>query len=94
MRRDGNLFTGQRCDPKASDPTIMSWAKQNGYIVFTHDLDFGVLLALTQADGPSVIQLRADDVLPEALAPMIIAAIRKLQTELAQGALVTIDPVQ
>ena len=25
----------------ASDEEIMAWAKENGYIVFTHDLDFG-----------------------------------------------------
>ena len=31
----------------------MDWALTNGYAVFTHDLDFGTLLALTHATGPS-----------------------------------------
>jgi predicted nuclease of predicted toxin-antitoxin system len=43
---------------RAADSEILAWAKQNGHIVITHDLDFGSLLALTQAIGPSVIQVR------------------------------------
>jgi len=36
-------------DPGATDNTIMEWARVNGYIVFTHDLDFGTILATTRA---------------------------------------------
>lgn len=32
-------------------------------VAFTHDLDFSALLAATQATGPSIIQVRAEDVL-------------------------------
>jgi uncharacterized protein (DUF433 family) len=35
-------------DPRAKDRTVMAWARENGYVVFTHDLDFGMLLALTR----------------------------------------------
>ncbi len=28
----------------------MAWAVSNGYMVFTHDLDFGSLLAISEAD--------------------------------------------
>src|SRR5947199_6908810 len=52
-------------DPRATDATIMAWALANGYAVFTHDLDFGTLLALTHAGGPSVLQVRGQNVLPE-----------------------------
>ena len=31
-------------DPGAPDREIMTWAKANGHIVFTHDLDFGAIL--------------------------------------------------
>ena len=34
-------------DPQATDGEIMAWARANGYIVFTHDLDFGTILAVT-----------------------------------------------
>ena len=47
---------------RAADSEIMAWARQHGHVVFTHDLDFGTLLALTQAEGPSVIQVRTQDV--------------------------------
>ena len=39
-------------DPRADDAVIMAWARTNNYTVFTHDLDFGGVLALTQAEGP------------------------------------------
>ena len=40
-------------DPRAPDRSIMEWARESGYIVFTHDLDFGIALALTRAQGPA-----------------------------------------
>ena len=52
-------------NPKAKDREILAWARENRFVVFTHDLDFGHLLALTHASGPSVIQVRSEDVLPE-----------------------------
>jgi predicted nuclease of predicted toxin-antitoxin system len=78
-------------DPRASDRTIMDWALANGYVVFTHDLDFGTMLALTHAAGPSVLQIRADDVLPDHLNDVVIAALRQNDAELASGALVVVD---
>jgi predicted nuclease of predicted toxin-antitoxin system len=42
-------------DPSAADSEIMAWALANGHVVFTHDLDFGAMLALTHANGPSVV---------------------------------------
>jgi predicted nuclease of predicted toxin-antitoxin system len=79
-------------DPRATDRAIMQWALSNGYIVFTHDLDFGAILASTQASGPSVIQFRADNVLAEDLGPAVMAAIRRFQDALEQGALISVDP--
>ena len=35
-------------EPRAEDTEIMDYARMNDYIVFTHDLDFGTILALTQ----------------------------------------------
>lgn len=32
-------------DPRAPDAEIMGWAKAQGYLVFTHDLDFSAILA-------------------------------------------------
>ncbi|NEX22945.1 hypothetical protein G3480_22030 [Thiorhodococcus mannitoliphagus] len=52
-------------DPSASDRVIMGWAAANGDVVFSHDLDFSTMLALTHASGPSLVQLRGSKVLPE-----------------------------
>lgn len=43
-------------DPQASDRTIMDWAATHEYVVFTHDLDFASMLALSRVAGPSVLQ--------------------------------------
>lgn len=74
-----------------SDAVIFEWAKAHGYVVFTNDLDFGAILAATNAAGPSVIQLRVQDVMPDRLAPRLMAVLRQFETELTEGALITID---
>jgi predicted nuclease of predicted toxin-antitoxin system len=51
-------------DPRASDAQLMTWARTRGYVVFTHDMDFGALLAATRARGPSVLQVRVNDTMP------------------------------
>lgn len=61
-------------DPRANDTVIMAWALANAHVVFTHDLDFGTVLALTHANGPSVFQVRGQNVLPEDIGPIVIAA--------------------
>jgi predicted nuclease of predicted toxin-antitoxin system len=78
-------------DPRATDRTIMDWAKANGHIVFTHDLDFAAMLALTHATGPSVLQVRAQNVLPDHLTGVVVAALRQHEADLAAGALVVVD---
>jgi predicted nuclease of predicted toxin-antitoxin system len=75
----------------ADDATIMAWALANNHVVFTHDLDFGTALALTHATGPSVIQVRGPNVLPEDISPALLAAISQYQADLAAGALVTVN---
>ena len=80
-------------DARASDVVILSWARDHGCVVFTHDLDFGVLLALTKAVGPSVVQLRSQETLPVVVGPAILAALDQHGDALDKGALVTVDPV-
>jgi predicted nuclease of predicted toxin-antitoxin system len=78
-------------DPRADDATIMAWARANGHVVFTHDLDFGTMLALTHATGPSVLQASGQNVLPENIGPVVIAALRQYDAVLAAGALVVVE---
>lgn len=78
-------------DPRAKDRVVTAWAREHEHVVFTHDLDFGALLALTRANGPSVVQVRAHDVLPEHLEEIVVATIRAYELQLRQGAIVTVD---
>jgi len=78
-------------DMRAPDNLIMNWAQSNEYIVFTHDLDFGILLATTKAKGPSVIQIRTQDVFPQILADKMIQIFRQYEDVLEKGALITVD---
>lgn len=76
----------------APDTDIMAYARANDYIVLTHDLDFGAILAATQGNKPSVVQIRMDDISPEAIGNLVINALRQLADYLDAGALVTVGP--
>lgn len=69
----------------------MEWARRGGYVLFTHDLDFSALLAATEATGPSVLQVRTQDVLPDAIGRDIVRVLQMRAVALEQGAIVTID---
>jgi predicted nuclease of predicted toxin-antitoxin system len=56
----------------APDAEIMDFAKANDFIVITHDLDFGAILAATQFDKPSVVQIRTDTVDPDIIAEPVL----------------------
>ncbi|MFW6197597.1 MAG: DUF5615 family PIN-like protein [Myxococcota bacterium] len=77
--------------PTAPDVDVMRWARTEGHVVITSDLDFSVLLATTRAGGPSVVQLRAGDVTPAALASILVAVLQAHEGDLIRGALVTVD---
>lgn len=77
--------------PDAPDEEIMEYARENDFVVFTHDLDFGAMLALTQATSPSIVQVRAQDILPKTIGNAVITILQKYKTELEQGALIVFD---
>jgi predicted nuclease of predicted toxin-antitoxin system len=79
-------------NPKAEDWEIMSWARNDRRIVFTNDLDFTIALALTEAEGPSLVQVRGPNVLPELIGSRVIASIHLHTDLLSSGAILTIDP--
>jgi len=81
-------------DPRATDREIMDWARVNDHVVFTHDLDFGTMLALTHPSGPSVIQVRGHNVLADHMAPIVVAALRQHETDLDGLGLVVVNESQ
>lgn len=79
-------------DIRAQDEEIMEWARRNGHMVLTHDLDFGALLYATNARAPSVMQVRAEHIVPRVLGTVVLGALRSVADQLEAGALVTVDP--
>jgi predicted nuclease of predicted toxin-antitoxin system len=78
--------------PNAPDVVILTFAAENQYVVLTHDLDFGAVLAATHGGKPSVVQVRSDDVNPASIGEHVIAALRLAHRELEEGALLTVEP--
>lgn len=78
----------------AADEIVLAWCAANGHILFTHDLDFGAILAASKGLAPSVVQLRAEDVSPESMLGQVVNALRQAEADLVQGALITIEPAR
>jgi predicted nuclease of predicted toxin-antitoxin system len=81
-------------ESSAPDSQILDYAAENDLLVFTHDLDFSTLLAARKSRGPSVIQVRTQDVLPSGTGAVILRAIEASRDHLEAGAIVTVDLVQ
>jgi predicted nuclease of predicted toxin-antitoxin system len=77
--------------PDADDRTIMAFARINDVVVLTHDLDFGDVLAATNADKPSVVIVRVANMTPEFLAGPVVAGLNQCAKDLEQGALDNFD---
>lgn len=69
----------------------MAVAEREGYIILTQDLDFTAIHAHIHKNKPSVILLRSDNIMPEAIGRKVVQAIRQMHESLANGALLTID---
>ena len=76
--------------PDAEDSDIMEWASANGCAVLTADLDFGTMLAASNAEWPSVVQLRVPNTLPSYSGSLVLKALEQSHHDIEAGALVTI----
>lgn len=77
--------------PGAADHFILSWALQNDFSVVTNDLDFGAILAATNAQCPSVIQIRTQDLSPAHLKPILLKILQEYREYIETGALISVD---
>jgi predicted nuclease of predicted toxin-antitoxin system len=80
-------------DARATDATIMNWALDWGYSVLTHDLDFTAILALAGVVGPSIVQVRTQNILPESMGAVLVRVLFTHAVAFAAGAIITIDEV-
>ena len=90
---DTMIFDGTLLMPEyLTDAEIMMFAAQHDYVVLTHDLDFGAILAVTRGRKPSVVQIRAENLGPDSIGRAVMAALRQMEPELTAGALLTVEP--
>lgn len=80
--------------PNAKDREILRWTKEHGQVLFTHDLDFGAILAASGADSPSVVQVRTEDPTPNHCADLVLGVLHRHAAALAAGALISVDEVR
>ncbi len=77
----------------APESSIFDFARQDGSVILTADLDSGTLLASAKAGKPSVVQLRVPRIRLETAWEPTLRALRQFRTEIGAGALVTIDAI-
>jgi predicted nuclease of predicted toxin-antitoxin system len=74
----------------ASDRVIMAYAAEHGAVILTGDMDFAEIHAFENSIKPSVIQIRAKDLLPPVQGPLVARALTIGASDLMLGAVVTI----
>ena len=75
----------------APDVEILAWANEHHFVVITNDLDFSAILAAGAIDGPSVVQLRTQDLLSESAVRIVVRALEAPREDIERGALLSID---
>ena len=75
----------------APDVEIMTWANEHEFVLVTNDLDFSAILAAGAANGPSVVQIRTQDLLSENAISIVVTALEAHRKDVERGALLSID---
>lgn len=73
------------------DQAIVAKAVQEGRIVRTHDLDFGRIVALSQAQQPSVVTFRLEDMRAGRVNQYLQEIITRFAGELERGSLFSVN---
>lgn len=69
------------------DAEIVRKARREGYVILTHDLDFGELLAIGGSEMPSVVIFRLQNTRPENVNRYLQILIEEHQGALREGAI-------
>ena len=75
----------------AKDIEIVGYARQNGYIILTCDLDFTTLIAASKGQKPSIIQVRNQGTSLEELTERVASSVLQNAEELERGSILSID---
>ena len=72
------------------DAEILAKARREGYVLLTHDLDFGELLAISGAEIPSVVIFRLRNMRPLSVNHYLRILITEHQASMEQGAIFSV----
>lgn len=75
----------------APDQEICDYARLQGYVLLTNDLDFPRILAHTRETKPSVVLLRGEPLIPETRGAAVVECLRDCGAELHAGSIVSLD---
>jgi predicted nuclease of predicted toxin-antitoxin system len=75
----------------APDVEILTWANEHQFVVITNDLDFSAVLAASAGAAPSVVQIRTQDLLSDAVVGIVANALKAHEDDIDRGALLSID---
>jgi predicted nuclease of predicted toxin-antitoxin system len=75
----------------AADAAIVERARRERETVVTLDADFHTLVALSNANAPSIVRVRIEGLRGPELAALTVRVIRVCEADLVAGAMVTVD---
>ncbi|GBD08149.1 hypothetical protein HRbin22_00382 [Candidatus Thermoflexus japonica] len=75
---------------RLEDAAILAKAREEGFILLTHDLDFGELIAVSGARLPSVIVFRLRNMRPENVNRYLQHIVEEHAKVLASGAIISV----
>jgi len=76
---------------QAEDVEIIQRAKEENYVVVTLDADFHALLALDEANSPSVIRIRIERLRAKALTDLLLTVIAECRDDIEKGSAITVE---
>ena len=96
LRREGfdAVHTAETGLAEAEDSEIIRRAALEDRVVITLDADFHTILALTQAQKPSVIRIRIEGLRAESFSELVQNVLRRCSDDLKAGAMISVNDVQ
>jgi predicted nuclease of predicted toxin-antitoxin system len=85
------IRVSERLPATSPDEVVLAFARREGRVMVTEDLDYSALLALGGFERPSLVTLRLTSGDPEVMARRLVVVLPGLVTVLASGAAVTVE---
>jgi predicted nuclease of predicted toxin-antitoxin system len=76
---------------QAEDVEIIQRAKEENYVVVTLDADFHALLALDEANFPSVVRISIERLRAKALTDLLLTVIAECRDDLEKCSAITVE---